>query len=234
MFHEFVRQMTEPELKELSNTLQEIDRGPMSVSHTMKWTAAWGAGFIICGILEAALLMNVGVHHVVLRSGIAGIVAVAMIVCLYAIIMLARGHFYWRGAYRKARSERAPLVRSALSSGRVRVKKVVASSVIVIEPLEPDAGSGYVFDIGNGEILFLKGQKYYPVTDEMEWPNADFEIVRSEPGDLWVGVFCYGRKLKPLDVIPISSCRDDRVQADREEVLATTLEEFRGSLTVLA
>ena len=124
-------------------------------------------------------------------------------------------------------------MKKALENGRVSIKKVKSNRVIEIEEYE-DEGAGYIFDIGNGKILFLKGQRFFPADESMEWPNSEFEIVRTVHGNLWIGIFCYGKGLEPAQVIPTSKCKQDIVWADREDLLNGNVDDFAHSITTVA
>ena len=113
--------------------------------------------------------------------------------------------------------------------GEVVPSDAAAKAVIELEEFV-DEGGGYIFDIGDGQVLFLKGQQYFPVNDEMPWPNTSFEIVRTNPGNRWVGIFCYGGELPPIRTIETSECNEDVVWAEHEEIADGDLESFAKSL----
>ncbi|HEV7591346.1 MAG TPA: hypothetical protein VGO40_24750, partial [Longimicrobium sp.] len=73
----------------------------------------------------------------------------------------ARGDAQNREFIDAHQSRNSAALTRALEDGRVTVKRVSAVAVIEIEPLE-DEGTGYVFDLGDGRVLFLKGQEYVP------------------------------------------------------------------------
>ena len=111
-----------------------------------------------------------------------------------------------------------------LEDGRVAVKRVRAVAVVEIEPLE-DEGTGYVFDLGDGRVLFLKGDDYVPAEEEAPWPNTDFEIVRTADGSMLLDLHCHGTALPPLRVVPRDDVDPEKGWDEREEVLEMTLDE---------
>jgi hypothetical protein len=167
-------------------------------------------------------LLGVGlfalIPHPALGTVIVVLLVVAGIACFCAIFMLVSGYLHWRRVFRDFQKNDIPRIKSTLDRGQVHSKHVTASSVIVIEEWE-DEGSGYVFDIGEGKSLLLKGQKFLPVDERMSWPSSDFEIVRSPVGDLWIGLFSAGDSLPPSKTISNEICRDDFVESEIEEVV---------------
>jgi hypothetical protein len=112
-----------------------------------------------------------------------------------------------------------------LEDGRVTVKRVPAVAVVELEPME-DEGSGYLFDLGDGRVLFLKGQEYMPTgDDDPPWPNTEFEIVRATLDNTFIDLHCHGDALPPLRVIPGDDCDPESAWHEREEVLDITLDE---------
>ena len=118
----------------------------------------------------------------------------------------------------------APELERMLEDGRVAVKRVGAVAVVEIEPIE-DEGYGYIFDLGDGRILFLKGQDYDPVDEEIPWPNTDFEIVRAVTDGRWIDLYCHGEFLPPVRVVRREECDPQAAWDEREEVLHLSLDD---------
>jgi hypothetical protein len=116
-----------------------------------------------------------------------------------------------------------------LEDGRVTVKRVRAVAVVEIEPIE-DEGMGYVFDLGDGRVLFLKGQDYDVADDDAPWPNTEFEIVRAATGGTMLGLLCHGAALRPLRVIPRDDVDPRKGWDEREEVLHMSMDEAMRSV----
>jgi hypothetical protein len=112
----------------------------------------------------------------------------------------------------------------ALEDGRVMVKRVRAVAVVEIEPLE-DEGTGYVFDLGDGRVLFLKGDDYFPAEEGATWPNTDFEIVRTAAGGMILDLHCHGTALPPLRIIPRDEVDPEKGWDEREEVLEMSVDD---------
>lgn len=77
---------------------------------------------------------------------------------------------------RSIRVETAPqeaALAAALQHDRARVTRIQAARVAELEEIE-DEGACYAFDVGDGKIVLLTGQQYYP-TDT--FPNSDVSIV---------------------------------------------------------
>jgi hypothetical protein len=111
-----------------------------------------------------------------------------------------------------------------LQDGRVVVKRVHAVAVVEIEPLE-DEGTGYVFDLGDGRGLFLKGDDYFPADEDAVWPSTEFEIVRAAADGRVLDVHCHGAALPPLRVIPGDDVDPQKGWDAREEVLHMSVDE---------
>ena len=227
MYDEVTRSMNAQE-RALLEELAANTEPPVNLAGTAKWVSLWTSGIVLCAIIGTALIA-MAVNPV---SGgiIGGLLAVVAIICLYAIIMLIGGHRHWSRIHRDFTIHLIPQIHKALEDGNVFVKKVSANAVIEIVEFE-DEGSGFIYDVGDGRILFLKGQRFYPVDEDMRWPNSEFEIVRTVHGDMWVGIFCFGVELAPVRELETSECIDDIVWADCEEVLDGDIEQFARSIT---
>ncbi len=227
MYEELTRTMNTQERSLLTELLAHREP-PLTLSGTVKWAFVWTGGIVLCAVAATALV-SLGVSPVI-GGIIGGPLAIAGIICLYAIIMLIGGHHHWSRIHRDFMRHEVPQIKKALGDGNVFVKKVSANAVIEIIEFE-DEGSGYIYDVGDGKILLLKGQRFFPINDDMRWPNSEFEMVRTVHGDVWVGIFCFGDELTPVRVLETSECIDDIVWAEREEVLDGDIEHFAQSIT---
>ena len=227
MFRESIRPMNNRERGYLQDLIAPTG-ATVPLAGTVKWVGVWTSGLVLCLLMVSGLVM-LGVHPI-LWGAVAGVIASAGIVCLFAIMTLITGYLRWRGYDRAFLRDEVPLIAAALEDGTVSVKSVAASAVIVLEEFE-DEGSGAIFDIGGGKILFLKGQHFFPVDEDMEWPNTEFEIVRTASGNRWVGIFCSGQHLEPSRVIPLADCPEEFAWGeDHEEILEANLNDFATSL----
>lgn len=218
--------MNEQERKLLSKQALSTDP-PMTFAGTLKWLAVWSGGFVLCCLAALAIFLV----DMPIPAGIfCGPVAIAVIICLCATIVLIGSYFRWSRYHRDFVQRVIPEIKAALADGRVFVKKVSTDAVIELIEFE-DEGSGYIYDVGDGRILFLKGQRFFPVDDGNPWPNSEFEIVRTVHCDLWIGIFCSGESLTPTRELETSECIDDIVWADREDILDGNIEQFAKSIT---
>lgn len=227
MYSELTRDMNEKERVELEAMgLQNMP--PVTITGTMKWILIWSLGII------AWVVVFVGMSFLNISPIITGLVSapfgVFSIVCLYAIIVLIQGHFRFRGYHRDFLRNRLPVIKKDLEHGQVSVKKVSAQAVITIVAFE-DEGNGFIFDVGDGKLLFLKGQEYESAIDEeMPWPNTDFEIVETSQGKIWLGIFCSGTELQPVREIQTAECTDEIIWSNHEEIIEGDLHQFATTL----
>lgn len=230
MIEELTRTMNDDERSLITSWVTNV-RPLVTLRDTVKWCLIWSAGLICCALLIAYMmrfeLSPAG--GAILGVIVIGPVAIFGIVCLCALFLMWSSYFHWSGIHRKFMRYDLPEIRQALLTGMVSVRKIKTTSVIELAEFE-DEGSGYVFDIGDGKVLFLKGQQYFPVNEEMPWPSTEFEIVHTYPGDRWVGIFCHGEKLVPVQTVELSVCREDVVWDEREEVAEGDPESFVKSL----
>jgi hypothetical protein len=168
----------------------------------------------------------------IVAGSIGGILLVAGIVCTYIMIASIQSHVHWSRLGREHHRRDAPEIQAALRDATVNVLAVRATAVATIEPFE-DEGDGFIFDVGDGQVLFLKGQDYQPADDTIPWPNTEFEIVRSTVGNRWIGLFCGGAPLTPAIVLQSSDCNED-VWGPHEDVIDASLEEFVRSIRAIA
>jgi len=158
-------------------------------------------------------------------------VILAVLLILSGIILfffggnMVQGYFRWGHYAKRFRAETSTQIAAALKNGLVESKSVIATRVIEVEEFE-DEGSGYVFEIDSNRSLILKGQRYFPAEDSMEWPNDKFEIVRTQAHELWIGIFCHGKKLEPCRRIETQDCDPEFVWAEIEEIFSGTPEEY--------
>lgn len=164
MIEESTRKMTDAERKTLQKRISLTS--PVSAPDTLKWSSIWTLAFV--SFIAIAVLVFTFLSKVsAVFAGIVGAIPiVAAILCLYFLIAVIESHLYWRRVFRDFERNTVPLLKKVLESGEVRTKSVVASSVIEIVEFE-DEGSGYIFDIGDGRSLLLKGQQYCPVEESM-------------------------------------------------------------------
>jgi hypothetical protein len=213
MYNETTREMTAEERKSLQ---EQLTSDPVVGRWTIQWASVWSAGFIIIVLLAIGLVMLK--LNPILGGIVGGFLFVGGIICLYAVYAITSGYFRWRNHFGKFQNDIVPQIKRALADGRVHVKQVTASAVIEIEQSE-DEGSGYIFDIGQGKSLLLKGHRYSLPDDTMPWPASVFEIVRSADNQLWIGIFSTSQSLTPIRVVSTEVCSDDFLKSEKEEIV---------------
>ncbi len=221
MYSESIRDMNERERLRLLESLQFSS--PISSWHTLKWAVVWASVLVVLSLL-GGLLLGVPESYAILAVPTAVALIVTWIICLFALTTIVSGYFRWRRYARDFHRNTVPRIRAALERGRVSSKHVAADSVIVIEELE-DEGAGYIFDVGEGKSLILKGQQYCAIGDDMPWPASEFEIVRSADSGVWIGIFSSGSPLEPSRTVKMEDCSEGFVWADMEELVQGTSEE---------
>jgi len=90
-----------------------------------------------------------------------------------------------------------------LENGRASVCSITSDRAIVIEDWVYD-DPAYIFDLGDGRSLYLRGPEYRPKDDDAPWPARQFEIVRTSPDGLWVGVFTGREPLSQVRRVPMA------------------------------
>ena len=149
---------------------------------------------------------------------LAAIPGVGAFVCFLAFVMVVSSYPRWARYERNWIKNRLPKLKAALRDGSVNVRNVHATAVIEVEGDE-DVGNGYIFDVGDGKLLFLHGSD--PVDDDMPWPNNNFEIVHTARDQQCVGIFCRGTQLEPVRTIqahelndPTGWCHDELIKGE--------------------
>ena len=177
-----------------------LDRGPPSRRRMLRWLSIWLA-IVAVGILIlsciALLFDGKPGWPALIGAVLAGVTFVACIIagyCAYAVVAGYRRTVYYAANFAQ---KTAPQIRAALQDGRTSVCRVTSVGVIVIEEFE-DEGSAFIYDLGDGTCLYLRGEGYYldnvPGTS---WPVRQFDLVRAAANDLWLGVFNRERRLEP-------------------------------------
>ena len=227
VYSEVTRSMNDQE-RVLLNKLHSNREPSVSLTCTVKWVSIWCACIVACGLAGTALIAF-AVHRVI--GAILGVpLAIAAIIFLYAIILLIESHRNCSQQHYHFLHKKIPRIRKAIEVGSVFVKKVSSNAVITIREFE-DEGSGYIYELGDGKVFFLKGQHFYPATEDTPWPNSEFEIVRTVHGDIWIGIFCFGVELNPIRELETRECIDDIALTDHEDVLDEGLEQFAKTIT---
>jgi hypothetical protein len=216
MLSNLSRLMTTSERLELEKANSEGGENPVKGKELM-FGCLLTAGSILCAAL---LFFVVTAQKSLLVVFVASpILVIVGIVLFFLGANMVLGCFRWRGYAKKFRQKTRPKVTEALADGMVSVKQVVATEVIEIEEFE-DEGGGWIFDIGEGQCLVLKGQRFFPNDERAAWPNTQFEIVRTAKHNLWVGIFCAGTQLEPSQRIPSAKVPEKLIWDEMETVIS--------------
>jgi hypothetical protein len=227
VIEELTRKMNDAERTLLTQWARDTTHF-VTVRGTLKWFFVWCLALASCGLVISAMIAF-EINPIVLGI-FGGPLALIAIICLYAIIQLWSSHFHWSDVQKKFQRHDVPEIERALEDGLVTVKKVSAKAVIEILEFE-DEGAGYIFDLGDDRVLFLKGQRFFPVDAGMVWPNSKFELVRTRIGARWVGIFCHGAELLPVRTIDAADLREEYIWSEREEVVQADLQSFASRIS---
>jgi hypothetical protein len=181
-------------------------------------------------------------RRMILRVSLGGLFVDA----LFAAMLIGRIHmaWYWAvplstlfllavgvGSFRKElarlRRWRQSQIR-AWQDGTALALRIQASAVVALEEID-DEGACYAFQTGDDEILFLRGQAFYPTA---RFPNADFALVRliDDPQDDGV-IAKFGRRLAPLRTVAAPFLWKLHEQPDHLDRAAGTLDALEAVLT---
>ena len=220
MITEYVREMSTGERAELQSAMQPQ---PLRPRQPLITAETWG--LVLVAVLTLAIIALAGGNKGGLAIAGAAVVLVGAYQLVAAAVRNARTQKHasaYGDAYRARRHRELARV---LEDGRVTVKRVRPVAVVELEPME-DEGSGYLFDLGDGRVLFLKGADYRPLDDgESPWPNTDFEIVRAALDNSFIDLRCHGNALPPLRIVRGEECDPQAAWDEREEVLDMNLQE---------
>lgn len=221
MIQESVREMTAEERA----SLRHVTRLPAAYDgrRRVMGPEAWGAIIGVCFVVAMGAWKSTAGLAITLAAGglIGGYHVVARAVHnarnrkSHAAMQAAREAYAARMERERAR---------VLEDGRVTVTRVRAAAVVRIEALE-DEGDGYVFDVGDGRVLFIKGPDYFPSDGEMPWPNTEFEIVRAAANGRLLDVHCHGEALRPLRVVSRDDVDPQKGWDERQEVLEMSVDD---------
>jgi len=216
MIDDSIRELTAEERESLQRPLQPP---PTAVP----WRPAASGALRLVGLVALA----VGVIALLGGRNIGGLLFAACAGLLYGtyhLVTTAREDARRRAWAEEHLARRRRELSRILEDGRATVRRVHAVAVVQLDPIE-DEGTGWVFDLGDGRALFLKGQDYDAPDDEAPWPNTDFEIVRAAADGTMLHMRCHGTLLPPLRVIPGSDLDPGKGWDEREEVLHMSVDE---------
>jgi hypothetical protein len=214
MIQESVREMNAEERAELQSAMRPRSPG---VWHSDAQREARVLGVIWVVLVAGLALMGAN------PGALLGLVVLGLFVVVRPLVKDAAEKARRREFFENYDAHRTRETTRVLQDGRVKVRRVQASAVVEIEPLE-DEGTGYVFDVGDGRVLFIK-DAFLPADDETPWPNTDFEIVRAAADGRLLAVHCHGTALRPLRVVRRGDVHPEKGWDEREEVLRMSVDE---------
>jgi hypothetical protein len=113
--------------------------------------------------------------------------------CLIGAIIITQRVGFERGVRRN--------ITRAISKNEAQVVHCQSNEMVSLEEIDGE-GPDYCFQINESRLFFINGEEY---CESRRFPNTDFEIVRIY-GDkdyvVFFRVYCRGKKLLPLKVIP--------------------------------
>ena len=110
---------------------------------------------------------------------------------------------------KKARARLRDLTAS-LKDGQVREVRIVTTALVDFQE-EEDEGAQYAFDLGDGTVVFVTGQDFYPTRS---FPNSDFSLlyVHAPNGNLVdLHITTHGKPLAPIRTISAEAKRQLRI-----------------------
>jgi hypothetical protein len=216
MIQDVVREMSAEERASLQGALRPpptVRRQRADSRETWRLAAVW---ILTLAAIAAFGRVNVG--------GLVAAVVVGAVMVGYRLVRAPVATAPRREFVERHAAQRAREIARMLEDGRVTVRRVRAVAVVEIEPLE-DEGTGYVFDLGDGRVLFFKADACLPTDAEAPWPNTEFEIVRAAANGDILDVHCHGTALPPLRTVPSDQVDPQAGWDAREEVLHMSMDE---------
>lgn len=155
---------------------------------------------------EAAVIMRRTLLVAVVTCGVLALLTILAsdvawpgIVAVWGVIAAVVGTWTWRQEAGSWRARVAQL-ESARRADRVHEVRIAADACVELEEVE-DEGACYAFDTGDGSIVFVAGQEFYPAGS---FPSSDFSLVHvlEEAGRLVdFRLEIHGRPLAPARTI---------------------------------
>lgn len=223
MIQESVREMSAEERAPLRAAMQPPARRPQPIVTREGWlmAAVW--------LLVPVVLWLRGERSV---GGYAGVLVLGAGIAGYHLVSTARANARHRRNHAIWTTQRGGELARVLEDGRAVVTRVRAAAVVQIEPWE-DEGTGYLFDLGDGRVLSMKGDDYFvdgEDQDEARWPNTDFEVVRAAADRRILGMHLHGEALPPVRIIQNGEYDAERWSNLTEGVLEMSLDDAVRSI----
>jgi hypothetical protein len=221
MIQESVREMSAEEQAPLRAAMQPPALKPQPFVTGEGWlmVAAW--------LLVPVVLWLRGERSV---GGYAGVLVLGVGIAGYHLVSVARANVRRRRNHMIWATQRAGELARVLEDGRVVVTRVRAAAVVQVEPWE-DEGTGYLFDLGEGRVLVMKGDDFVDEEeDEARWPNTDFEVVRAAANRRILEMRLHGAALRPVRILEYGDYDAERWWNLPEGVLEMSLDDAVRSI----
>lgn len=190
--------------------IQERTSVPSHVENLWRrlvWVALWSAACMagIAGFFWFAGRVETGPQWMGMAMGLCFLFPIFTFYAAYANL---RAYFELRKAARRWKEQILPQRQAALENAMASVVQVEATKVILIEE-EEWGEAAMLFELADGNTLFLHGGDYFPPEEGMAWPAARFEIVRSAANDQWIRLWTENAPLQPAQVVPLNAMPDE-------------------------
>ena len=225
MYSEYQRQLTEDEKMSLAQ--QANASSLVNVRATLFWLFVFTLVLAIC-VGAMAILISLSPTWGPILAACPGVIGFGCVLC---IVMFLQGHLDHARFHRQFKVETRPQLLKAIEADSAIVREFKATRCIKLVPFE-DEGAGFIYDIGDGSLVFLKGQAYEHDEEDQSnpWPNDHFSIVHTGCRKFLIDIELHGKCLEPIEEFDLGDCLDDIIWSVREDVLAGDLFEFTRSL----
>jgi len=202
------RRLTTEERADFHRAL-DSQGGKPSLGNSLFWFAVWSGTCLACfaGLMTLFALLDEpsGLWFIVIP-----IPVIVGILSFYAACIVVSSHFRFAGYSRHFIRETAPQMLAALSDGRASVLRVTSDNLIVVDGSDAFEGDmTYIYAIGDGTSLYLRGQDIGPEDRDATWPARSFEIVTTRAHGLWIGILACEGALEPSLTIPLEEMPED-------------------------
>lgn len=181
---------------------------------------------------SACVALSAGASYIHPIFGLVSVIVTGPggVLCLYAALSVVFSYRDEQAYHRDFLLTTRPSLLEALENGQVHVKSATVTAVIAVQYYE-DEGDGWLFDVGDDQTFFLKGQWYEHPENDGPWPSTEFEIVSTVVGSHGVGLFSHGTELEPVQEIETGDLLDELIwDQSIERVIPASLDQAAFSI----